>query len=135
MLQVARWLLPEVTADAIEAAAGLGLSGIYPNAKEVTADDMKLTKDAGLSVRTWGYIGNSRQALERAYRSGTGDDYRLAYPGQGLSERPLIQYLFSKAWPCRLVARDSPRPTLSMERAINLLSSCRSKVLMLEYFE
>ena len=70
MPQVAHgWLLPEVTADAIEAAAGLGLSGIYPNVNEVTADDMKLTKDAGLSVRTWG-IGNSRQALERAYRSG-----------------------------------------------------------------
>ena len=70
MPQVAHgWLLPEVTADAIEAAAGLGLSGIYPNANEVTADDVKLANDAGLSVRTWG-IGNSRQALERAYRSG-----------------------------------------------------------------
>ena len=72
MPQIAHgWLLQEITDESIKAAVNLGLSGIYPNAKKVTAAQIELADNAGLTVRTWG-IGGSRQALEQAYRSGAG---------------------------------------------------------------
>ena len=63
------WLLKKINKSSLRVALDLGLSGIYPNAMNVTKHQIDIANESGLSVRTWG-IGNSVQALKRAYKSG-----------------------------------------------------------------
>ena len=63
------WLLQKIDKSSLRVAVDLGLSGIYPNAMNVTKHQIDIANESGLSVRTWG-IGNSLQALKRAYKSG-----------------------------------------------------------------
>ncbi len=63
------WLLQKIDGASLKTATGLGLSGIYPNASEVTKKQIAEASASGLVVRTWG-IADSKAALRRAYRSG-----------------------------------------------------------------
>jgi|TARA_B100001964_G_scaffold196523_1_gene221127 glycerophosphoryl diester phosphodiesterase len=63
------WLLEKINKNSLTVALDLGLAGIYPNAMKVTKHQIDRANEFGLSVRTWG-IGNSVQALKRAYKSG-----------------------------------------------------------------
>lgn len=63
------WLLQKINKSSLRVAFDLGLAGIYPNAMKVTKHQIDHANESGLSVRTWG-IGNSVQALKRAYKSG-----------------------------------------------------------------
>jgi glycerophosphoryl diester phosphodiesterase len=63
------WLLQKINKSSLRVAFDLGLAGIYPNAMKVTKRQIDHANESGLSVRTWG-IGNSVQALKRAYKSG-----------------------------------------------------------------
>lgn len=61
-------LLSKVTAEACEAAVGIGCTGIYPNAQTVTAEDVELAKKHGMWVRTWGV--KTEEDLLRAHSAG-----------------------------------------------------------------
>tara|TARA_Y100000588_G_scaffold135284_1_gene148784 strand:- start:10795 stop:11592 length:798 start_codon:yes stop_codon:yes gene_type:complete len=63
------WLLEKINQSSLKVALDLGLAGIYPNASKVTKHQIEIANESGVSVRTWG-IGNSVEALKRAYRSG-----------------------------------------------------------------
>ncbi|MCH8910273.1 MAG: hypothetical protein IH867_05980 [Chloroflexi bacterium] len=63
------WLLQKIDRASLQAATGLGLSGIYPKAGKVTKKQIAEARAAGLAVRTWGIAG-SKAALKRAYQSG-----------------------------------------------------------------
>ncbi len=63
------WLIQKIDRASLQAAVDLGLSGIYPNASNVTKKQIADANSTGLVVRTWG-IADSKAALKRAYRSG-----------------------------------------------------------------
>jgi glycerophosphoryl diester phosphodiesterase len=62
------WLLEQVTPVDIDLCVKMGLSGIYPRASTVTAEDVRQAGQAGLTVRTWG-VGDEA-SLHRAFDSG-----------------------------------------------------------------
>lgn len=63
------WLIQEINDETISKAEQLKLSGIYPRADLVSPEQISQLTAAGFTVRTWG-IGNSRENLENAYKSG-----------------------------------------------------------------
>ena len=50
------WLLQKINKSSLRVALDLGLSGIYPNAMNVTKHQIDIADESGLSVRTWGKV-------------------------------------------------------------------------------